>query len=234
MADQTVEPSDLAEIVVDSVRVPSWRFNINDIKRLNFLKACRFGFFMPSVPRCFSVNDIELSPKTVQNMRFLCDSVEFPGKSLETVEYKIAGKNRAKIPYLRRYNEISLSFYHETEFPMYDFFSDWLDLASPRDTLNSYYDDIVVPNLILIQFDAVAENRIAIRKGMKKYFTVRCKNAFPTNVASMQGNWADEGYHKLNVTFTIEEFEVVAEDPRSKIGNFALEADSEQTAPTKE
>ncbi len=234
MADQTVEPFDLAEVVVDSVRVPSWRFNINDIKRLNFLKSCRFGFFMPSVPRCFSNSGIDLSPKFVQNLRFLCDSIEFPGKTLETVEYKIAGKNRAKIPYLRRVNEINVSFYHETEFPMYDFFSEWIELASPRDTLNSYYDDIVVRSLILIQFDAVAENRFSLNKGMKKYFTVRCRDVFPTSLASLQGNWADEGYHKLNVTFTLEEFQIIAEDSRSKVRNFALETESEQTSPTAE
>lgn len=237
MADQTVEP------IVDADRratdTGGWIFNIDDIKRLNFLKSCKFGFFMPTFPGCFrlqtdyNTTPINISPSFLSKLRFLCDSVEFPGQSLETTDYKISGKLRAKVPYLRRYSEINLSFYHETEFPMYDFFSRWIELASPRDTYNSYYDDIVVP-LYIIQFDSVAQDRINKTGHMQKYFIVNCVNAFPVSFQSMPGNWADEGYHKLNVSFTFEDYRIVSDgaDARSVLRGFNLEVPEPQIPAT--
>lgn len=255
MADQTpATPEDLKEVII-TARPQIRYFDIDKILGSNFLKSCRFAFFLPSLPYCIR-RYYNISPKVLENMRFLCDSVEFPGKNFETIEYKLAGKNRAKVPYLRRVSEINLSFYHETEFPMYDLFSEWIELAAPRDTQNQYYEDIIVPYLNLIQFDSIdptfklelagSNKGNADRSGgsfsdifkrafnrdkndtakaaketivEKKHFVAQCINVMPLSFASLPGNWADEGYHKINVSFGMEQFIVLPEDSRSTIFN---------------
>jgi hypothetical protein len=40
----------------------------------------------------------------------------------------------------------------------------------------------------------------------QKYYEVKFIGAYPLSFAAMPANWADEGYHRLSVTFTYESF----------------------------
>jgi hypothetical protein len=164
------------------------------------LKSSRVSFQIFEIPNVLAERGFPRNQ--IRNLQYFCDSLEFPGKNLNTAEYKISGLNRAKIPILRNYSEINLSFYHDMiNFPMYEFFNTWIELAAPRDNVVAYYDDIVVKEGIeLIQWEEGSD---------EVNFVVRLRNAYPIAVTSMQSNWGDDNFQKVNVSFVFEEFKVV-------------------------
>ena len=164
------------------------------------LKSSRVSLQIAAIPNLLRQKGFPTN--AMRNLQYFCDSIEFPGKNLSTSEFKMAGFNRARIPILRNFSEINLSFYHDVQvFPMYDFFNYWIELAAPRDNVVAYYDDIVVKQGIeLIQWEEGSD---------EVSFVVQLINCYPTNVTSMQGNWGDDNFHKVNVAFVFEDFKVV-------------------------
>lgn len=138
----------------------------------------------------------------LRDLQFLCESVEMPGKNLSTAEYRVAGDNRAKIPIARNFPEVNLTFLHdEYLFPLYDFFSKWIELAAPREHSVAYYDDIVVKQGIeLIQWE---------ESGKEAAMVAQLRNAFPITLASMQGNWGDDNIQRISVTLAFEDFKII-------------------------
>lgn len=176
------------------------------------LKASHVSMQMNDIPNIW---DERLFPRNkIRELQFLCESVELPGKSLATTEYKVSGYNRAKIPILRNNTEINLTFLQDTKrFPIYEFFNTWIELAAPRDNVVQYYDDIVVREGIeLIQWE---EGR------NEANFVVRLINAFPTSVATVASNWGDDNFQRINVSLTFEEFKVV--DGQNKIKDYVAQ-----------
>lgn len=155
-----------------------------------------------AVPGKSLIRTSELLDKNkIRNLSFLCDSVEFPGQTLTTSEYRIPGKLKIKAPYMRDMNEITLSFYHDRKIPVYKIFEDWIYNASPTNTRNAYFDDIV-GNMTIIQFSEIQSDTVSGQ--MSKYMETNIINALPLNFTSMPSNWADEGFHKISATFFYE------------------------------
>lgn len=174
-------------------------YSSGNLLRYSFLKACRVSFHMPEIPRV--MRNYGFPTYLLRDIEFFCDAVEFPGKALQTVEAKVAGTNRAKVPILRTYNEINLSFYHPADtFPVFDYFSTWIEQCAPRDSKVAYYDDIVLREGIQLTQWEPSENTVN--------FAAILTNAFPTSVMSLQGNWSDEGFQKVNITMTYEDYEM--------------------------
>lgn len=214
--------------------------------RQDFLKSSHFLFQMPIAPVMRNLNMREFS--------YFCEAVEFPGKTVQTVDYKIAGTNRIKIPYSRDFNEITTTFIHNNSIPVYEFFCDWIETSfgGVPTVNNAYYDDCIVDynlyqfstlpygntkkfgglNNILNSIDKINSRTFESSSVFKftdivqtfvnkvnalapnaetqraSYYDVKIIGAYPTNVASMPSNWADEGYHRLNVTWTYERFTI--------------------------
>jgi hypothetical protein len=195
------EPQEvIQEFVVTTNRPPYNYYDVNKILRHNLLKSAKFAVQFPSLPEI-----IGMSVKS-EDLTFLCDSVEFPGQSLTTTEFRTPGKLKLKVPYLREQNEVTMTFYHSEEFPMYDLFANWISNSSPTNTTNYYFDEIVCPAINIVQFDEVS-GYLGLKNNMSKYMMVILRKAYPLNFASMPSNWADDGYHKMTVTFFYEELQ---------------------------
>lgn len=206
----TSGPDGLEEVVVEASPPRYKYYNIDKILNHNLLKSSKFAAQFPVLPEVAGGADIPS-----EELTFLCDSVEFPGQTLTASEYRIPGKLKVKIPYLREMNEVTLSFYYSTDFPIYEIFSRWIENSSPTNTTNQYFDDIVC-KIKLLQFDEVAGMRGFFRDlieyntglgnatNLTKHSTVILENAFPLSLMSMPANWSDDGFHKLNVTFFYE------------------------------
>jgi len=164
------------------------------------LKSSRVSLQVNSIPSVLANRGFPSN--AVRDLRFFCDSIEFPGKNLSTAEYKIAGYNRAKIPILRNYSEINLSFYQDMiTFPMFEFFSTWIELAAPRDHVVAYYDDVVIKNGVeLIQWEEGAD---------EVNFVAQLVNAYPVAVTSMPSTWGDDNFQKVNVSMAFEDYKIV-------------------------
>jgi hypothetical protein len=219
MANESVTASpdgtSLDEVVVRGTNTFRY-YNIDKILSHNFLKGSRFSVQFPGLSRTIPNASYDIPS---EELTFLCDSVEFPGQSLTSSEYRMPGKLKLKVPYLRDLNEVTLTFYHNTQLPIYNIFSTWLTGASPTSTQNRYFDDIVCNKIKIIQFAdtqdettnliyALTGKPLLGQQEQKKYMTVELKNAFPLNFASMPGNWADEGFHKMSVSFFYEDLTI--------------------------
>jgi len=196
----TIGPDGLPTVTVTGTRENRLNdldefYDFHRISNHNLLRSCKFAFMLlrhPTILNDRSVSDL-------REFTFLCDSIELPGRTASTLDYLIPGQQKIKTPFKRDYNEITLSFYHNTRLGIYDYFNDWIDNMSFTSTNNRYFDDIVT-DLRLIQFNDVGDSYA----GQKQYLNVRIYNAFPTSVASLPCNWADDGYHKLSVTMFYE------------------------------
>ena len=181
-------------------------FDLDNFRNRNLLRSCKFALRMDRHPTVLG----DYSNSDLRQFTFLCDSIEFPGRSLATTDFNIPGRQKIRTPYKRDFNEVTMTFYHDTKFPMYKYFTEWMDEISPNSTENRYFDSIV-SNVMLFQFyDTSTSSPIAgafgASRGHVKYpeMMVPLYNAYPVTVASLPSNWADDGFHKITVTFFYE------------------------------
>lgn len=200
-----------------------------NIQSYTFLKSSRFLFQFTKLPNVLNIGpNLETQKKQttlsvaqaeinnslenldvsifMRDVGFVCDSIEFPGQSMSPVAYRIPGTHEIKVPFQRDFQEITATFLYPETLPMYDFFSAWMVSASPRNTTNRFFDDIVAQARI-VQFSEggeIGENEILIDQQVP-YLTVNLLNVYPINVAPLAGNWGDDGFHKISVTFFFED-----------------------------
>jgi hypothetical protein len=105
---------------------------------------------------------------------------------------------------------------------LYSYFTNWIQNISPTNTTNAYFNDIVASKMDIVQFDEVAGIRGFIidlahfnstpvggaSENLRKYMTVSLKNVYPLSFSSMPSNWADDGFHKMTVTFFYETIDI--------------------------
>ena len=188
-------------------------YSINKMLNQNFLKSSKFAIQIPRLPEIINMRIAS------EDLTFLCDSLEFPGQSLTTSEYRMPGKLKLKVPYVREMNEVTMTFYHNDKIPIYKLFSNWIENTSRTNTSNFYFDEIVCPTIKIFQFDEVSGVRGFFRdileseiyrgaeNKLTKYMTVELRNIYPLNFTSMPSNWADDGFHKMTVSFFYENME---------------------------
>jgi len=215
----------------------------------DFLKSSQFMFMMPVLPFDYSL----ISAKSPRGFSMFCESVEFPGKNSVGVDYKIPGRNKIKVPYSREYPEVTMTFIHNVEIPVYDIFTYWIDfITQDFNSVETRYFDEVVSDFTLFQYTEFPAAPYGKFKGLNSilnsidkinryffdssklfkftdigqefinnvnnvsnlnvskqpYYTITFKDAYPLSIAPMTANWADDGFHRLSVTFTYESYSV--------------------------
>lgn len=204
--------------------------SLQTLQSFTFLKSSRFLFQFLKIPDVIGVTeygrseigslggnrivDQSLSSKPykelLRDMTFLCDAIEFPGQTLTTLDYRIPGTKKLKVPYVRDYNEITASFYYPESVPIFEFFSAWIVGISKRNTMTYYFDEIVGQARVT-QFAEGESVRGDVAAGIRSienqpaYLTVNLKNMYPISFAPLQGNWGDDGFQKMSVTFFFED-----------------------------
>jgi hypothetical protein len=213
----------------------------------DFLKSSQFLFSIPELP--FNVG--QLTGKNPRGFSMFCESVEFPGKNVQATDYKIPGYDRVRVPYSREYPEVTMTFIHNVEIPVYDIFSYWVDwIIQDFTSIETRYHNEITSDLTLIQYSEFAETPYGKFRGLssilntvdkinryifdsnklfkvtdigqqfvnninnvsgldvtkQKYYEVKFIGAYPLSFASMPATWADEGYHRLSVTFTYQSY----------------------------
>lgn len=229
---------------------------LNNLLPLNFLKSSHFLFQIMRLPRVISNIGVNLkeTPKTdpttgvptpiknfslpnidtatfTKNMSLLCDSVEFPGQTLTALDYRIPGTAQLKVPYMRDYSEMTASFYYPESVPLYDFFNGWIDRASPRNTKNSFFDDIIGEARVVQFLQGGESDSPTDYDGYVPYMFVNLKGIYPLSLVNLPGNWGDDGFHKITVNFFFEEIEIKTlgrQDDKVAIDRAQLERDMEE------
>jgi len=114
----------------------------------DFLRSSQFLFMLP------------LGDEYSGYLSNLCESVEFPGSVIQAIDYKIPGTNKIRVPYSRDLNEVTMTYIHSTDTPVYKFFYDWIEgiAGGSNPTTETLYYDECVSDMQLIQFSDVQKN----------------------------------------------------------------------------
>lgn len=209
----------LPEIAI-STADPFNYFDLSNFRNQNLLRSCKFAIRIDRHPAILS----EYRRSDLRQFSFLCDSIEFPGRSILTTDFNIPGRQKIRTPFKREFNEITLTFYHNTRFPIYEYFTAWEDEISLDSARTSYFSEITT-NIHLFQFYDTTSNAAFLGLGGSgshvKYvqMSVQLLNAYPISVSSLPSNWADDGFHKLSATFFYEE----TDNSRSRSARFAAQ-----------
>lgn len=200
-------------------------YNQNALLSKNFLKSSKFAVMFTGFPEFLDGYEA-----IRREMTLLCDSVEFPGQNLTALDYRIPGKFKLKVPYLRDLSEITLTFYYSDDVPIYNLFSDWISGISPTNTTNKYFNECVCPSIKIYQFNDLTGFRLSSVAGVDRIvestrdrhiesLIIDLKSAYPLNFTSMPANWGDDGFHKMTVSFFYEDIEMTGDMST----NFSLE-----------
>lgn len=187
----------LEEVVVTNGIV----FDPLTFRQQDLIRSCRYAAMFPNLPSFLSGYDY-----ATRKFSYLTESIEFPGKSVNTIDYRIAGTQKIKVPTFKDFNEVTFTMYYPSDFPMYGFFSEWIDGISPTSTTNKYFDEIIASNITLYQYsdNSVSQSRNSYSTPLEKVLKVDLHNAYPLNYASMPCTWADDGFQRISVTFFYE------------------------------
>lgn len=104
-----------------------------------------------------------LGPELQRDIMMLCESVEFPGITATTTDYRMAGLNRIKVPYSKDYPDVTLTFLNSVKYDMYWRFINWVRYATSTEWQNGnattvpYFDEFT-SSFSLIQFNNEAAN----------------------------------------------------------------------------
>jgi hypothetical protein len=206
-AAESASPLDrLDEVTVRAS--PNVDYDLSRFTNQNFLKSAKFAVRFLTMPSFVVDNANDL-----RKLTYLCDSIEFPGQTISTTDFRIPGKLKVRAPYMRDINEVSFTFYHSADMPVYELFNTWIGSISPTTALNSYFDEIV-GYISLFQFEDTSTSVVLPGRGAIQNMRVNLIDAYPLSIQSMPSNWMDDGFHKVNVSFFFRDIEIVPKNTK--------------------
>lgn len=175
-------------------------FNINSFRdyfagHQDFAKSSRFDVRI-SPPSKLGYNSFDL--------RFQCEVSELPGYNINTVDGRYYGV-ASPVASVASFNDINLTFICAGDFWEKKLFDKWMNLIIPFNNYNpEYRDSYVSPKIEINQFADYGDTAADESSIPKIIYSVALFNAFPVTIAPLQMNWADDGIHRLSVTFKYE------------------------------
>ena len=187
-------------------------FNINAFRdhfsrHQDFAKSSRFDVRI-SPPAGLGYNTFDL--------RFQCEASELPGYNINTVDGRYYGV-ASPVASVASFNDITLTFICAGDFWEKKMFDRWMNTIIPFNNYNPQYRDTYVsPKIEINQFAEYSAGSTLLERFVfdrlfdaeplkpKIIYTAALYNAFPVTIAPLQMNWADDGIHRLSVTFKYE------------------------------
>ena len=136
------------------------------------------------------------------DLRFQCEATELPGYTVNTVDGRYYGVANpvASFP---TFADLTLTFVCAGDFWEKKLFDKWMNLVIPINNYNpNYKDTYTSPKIVINQFSEVADQNNSNTASV--IYNVSFFEAFPTAIAPMAVNWADDAFHRLAVTFRYE------------------------------
>ena len=144
------------------------------------------------------------SPSVSRYLALQCESAELPGRTLETADARIYGPS-FKVPYRMQYTDTNLTFLCTNEFYERKLFERWMDSIIPSDTNNPRFPKSnatrYLTNIRIIQYDDF----------VRQIYAVELMDAFPIGIAPQPLSWAEEGFHRLSVSFSYQKYRTIFE-----------------------
>jgi hypothetical protein len=166
--------------------------------RGGFAKSCRFGVQILPGPALIA------NPRrhVFQELLYLCEATEYPGRSLNSVDVRYYGPN-IKLPFQTVYEDLNMTFLCRTESLERQIFDDWLEIINPTNSYDFNYRDIYSAKIHLYQFSEAAQTWDDYEGGAPTaQYSFTLHDAYPVIVNPQPVTWADDGIQRLTVTFT--------------------------------
>lgn len=124
----------------------------------------------------------------LQKLLLFCDTIQLPGINYSTTQNRTFGEFR-EVPYEKLYDNISMSFYIDTDMKIKALFDDWMSLISnPQTRTYSYYKDYITDIKIEVQ-DINDKTR----------YELTLKECYPKNMNSISLDHSSKENMKLTV-----------------------------------
>lgn len=144
------------------------------------------------------------NPSVSRYLALQCESAELPGRTLETADARIYGPS-FKVPYRMQYTDTNLTFLCTNEFYERKLFERWMDAIIPSDTNNPRFPKSnatrYLTNIRIVQYDDF----------VRQIYAVELMDAFPVGIAPQPLSWAEEGFHRLSVSFSYQKYRTIFE-----------------------
>lgn len=140
------------------------------------------------------------------DLRFQCETTELPGYTVNTVDGRYYGVS-SPVASFPTFGDLTLTFICSGDFWEKKLFDKWLNLVIPFNTSYNpnYRIAYLAPSLEINQFaEATTQGVEGEDDRPIIMYKVQFYNIFPTSIAPMNLNWADDGIHRLAVTFRYE------------------------------
>lgn len=171
----------MADPVEEIIVTTSSLFSVSKFiadNKLGFAKSNRFRVTIPGRDH---------------NYIALCESVEFPGRNFNATDMRIYGPS-FKAPSLSTYSDVNLTFLCDLNLNQKKVFDDWMNEVNGIGNFNFSYRDEYVCDVSITQYNELGD----------KTYEMMLMGAFPISVNALVGNWADDNYHRLQVTLTYQ------------------------------
>lgn len=184
-------------------------------KNNGLAKASRFDVLITGGPLGL------INSSNMEEMSFLCESAEIPGRSIITADAKTYGPT-FKIPYQSQFPEITLTFLSTSELKERKFFENWMDqisfmsLSSPgitRRTFNYNFPSTYYGNVIIQNYREVGGPGDKSPEG--PIFKTTLREAFPLSISAQPLSWMEDGFIRVSVQFTYRYYEMTPQTTQS-------------------
>lgn len=124
-------------------------------------------------------------------LTFKCEQAEFPGREFMTSDARIYGP-MYKSPYMSSYGDVNLTLLCDSSLTQKQIMETWMSSINTPYSFDFNYRDSYIADVTIEQYNELNEQT----------FACTLREAYPVSITPLQTNWADDGYHKLQVTLT--------------------------------
>lgn len=124
-------------------------------------------------------------------LTFKCEQAEFPGREFVTTDARIYGP-MYKSPHMSSYGDVNLTLLCDSSLTQKQIMETWMSSINTPYSFDFNYRDTYIADVTIEQYNELNEQT----------YTCTLKEAYPVSITPLSTNWADDGFHKLQVTLT--------------------------------
>ena len=129
-----------------------------------------------------------------------CEETALPGLKIATTEHNVMGEHR-QFPYMKNYDNVSMSFYIDNNFEVKGFFDNWLKcISDDSNKITSYYSDYISPTVEI--------NVLPMGSEMSTH-TVILHEAYPKAISNIELSASSRDVVKVTISMNYKYHTVV-------------------------
>ena len=141
----------------------------------------------------------------IRNTVMFCEQIQLPATNFSTNEVRTYGETR-QAPYERLYEDITMSFYVDTDMSVKTFFDYWMNQIQDPVSRNFNYYDNYKSNIAIEVQDLKNQTR----------YNMTLIEAYPKSIGAIQLDYNSKDIMKLSVNFTYKYYSIGSLDDLQK------------------